>query len=279
LKTGYAAGAVAGFIVGIPALIIGAFILPWYGGLSLSELLQFLPFTATQHLGINIIWGFIWGVLFAKFYDVIPGGSGVKKGLFWGLIYAIIEWWCGVYAFAYGQFWGALLWAIYGPVVIFFYGLPLGLLYEGTQQPVKPEDKTRHKPIADIIAGLVIGIVAAIFTFVRLMMGIPSGWDLPLITPWITNVIALDFVLAFIWGIIFSIIFVLLYARLPGRNVMKGLYYGLLIYLITVVYIIFVGLWNFSYIEGYFLAIGYGLVTNGLAFICYGLVLGYFYKK
>ena len=106
MTTGYAAGAVAGFIVGIPAFIIGGFIIPYYSGLSLSETLEFLPFTATFHIGFNTFWGVIFGVLFAKFYDVIPGGSGVKKGLMWGLIYAIVpEWWCGAYMLLHGVFW------------------------------------------------------------------------------------------------------------------------------------------------------------------------------
>jgi len=290
MKTGYAAGAVAGFIVGIPALIFGVPIIQMIGfGLSLSEVLEILPFTATMHIVFNTFWGLVWGVLFAKFYDVIPGASSVKKGLMWGLVYAVVEWWCGSLWLVNGFFAiervsihffaNVLLWAVYGPVVILFYGLPFGYLYEGTKQPVKLEDKRKHKPIAGMVAGLVGGIVAAVLTFNQLIMGIPFLWYWPDFNPPALINVATEFVIMFFWGIIFNVIFVLLYARIPGKDVMKGLYYGLLLYLITWIYwIISVLLYAGTTAQG-LQAVGYSTMVLCLAYISYGIVLGYFYKK
>jgi len=132
-----------------------------------------------------------------------------------------------------------ILWFACAPLVIIIYGPSLGYLYEGTQQPVKAEDKRKHKPVAGVIAGLDGGIVASVVSLLGLSMVIPFGWYFPVdVVPatLITNVVAIQFVLMVIWGIIFGAIFALLYARLPGKDVMKGLYYGLILFLIAEVY-------------------------------------------
>ena len=178
MKSGHAAGLVAGFIFGIADLVFGGIVAQSYVfELPMSTVLEFLPFTATTHIGFGILWGFIFGILFAKFYDVIPGKSGFRKGVFWGLIYAIVSvWWITSHHLAYGAIPMALLWGSCVILVIIFYGPPLGYLYEGTQQPVKPEDKRKHKPVAGVVAGLVGGIVASVVNFPGLSMGIPFGW-------------------------------------------------------------------------------------------------------
>jgi hypothetical protein len=277
MKSGHTAGIVAGFITGIASLIFGGmgaqiFILE----LPLSTILEFLPFTATTHIGFNLVYGVIFGILFAKFYDVIPGKSGFKKGLFWGFIYAIVpEWWLASYSLAHGNFPTSFLWGYCGLIVIIFYGPPLGFLYKGTQQLVKAEDKRKHKPVAGVIAGLVGGVVTSIFAFISFIMKIPDMWAYPdyHIAP-ITTV-PIEFILAVIWGIIFGVIFVVLYPRLPGRNVMKGLYYGLILFLLAEIYGLIWGLAYANVLQSLLLSV----INYGLAFISYGIVLGYFYKK
>ena len=280
MKSGHAAGLVAGFIAGIADIIFGGILAQLYvWEFPMSVVLELLPFTATVHTGVNVVYGVIFGILFAKLYDVIPGKSGFRKGVFWGLIYAIVPtWWITSYYLAYGAIPMTLVWLICGLVVIIFYGPPLGYLYEGSQQPVKAEDKRKYKPIAGVIAGLVSGIVAAVLLFIHLSMEIPFFWYYPVdVVPatLITNVVAIGFVLSVIWGIIFGAIFALLYARLPGKNVMKGIYYGLLLFLLST---IFGTIWGLAY--GADLQMEFsGLIMGVLAFISYGMVLGYFYKK
>jgi len=196
------------------------------------------------------------------------------------LIYAIVpEWYMASTALAYGLFWAVILWVVYGPVVILFYGLPLGFLYEGTQQPVKPEDTRKHKPIAGVVAGFVGALVVAVLTFIQLIMEMPDLVQLFNTPPLITNVVAINFILIFFWGIIFNIIFVLLYARMPGKNVMKGLYYGLILFLVVVIYNSTAVSLVYSNKPGAFEALLMLTISFGLAFISYGIVLGYFYKK
>jgi hypothetical protein len=287
MKSGYSAGIVAGFITGIASLIFAGIGSQLLAGFSLSIILALLPFTAVTHIGFNLIYGGIFGILFSKFYDVIPGKSGFRKGLVWGLIYAIVpEWWITSYNLAQGFIPIAIVWAYCGLIVILCYGPPLGYLYEGSQQPVKAEDKRKHKPIAGIIAGLVGGVVAAVLVFIQFIMGIPylyHGLDVlpalrypgyPLFTS-ITNVVAIEFILMFFWGMIFSVIFVMLYARLPGKNVMKGLYYGLLLILLSILYF---AIWGLAYTYS-LQAVLMAVAVCGLAFISFGIVLGYFYKR
>jgi len=280
LKSGYAAGLVAGFIAGMADMIFGGILGQTYVlGFPLSTVLGWLPLTITTHIGFNVIYGAIFGILFAKFYDVIPGKSGFRKGVFWGLIYAIVSnLWFTSHHLVHGAIPSALIWVICGLVMLIFYGPSLGYLYEGTQKPVKPEDKRKHKPIASVVAGLVSGIVTVALFFI--LPPAPFIWYAPadmIPATLITNVAAGEFVLAVIWGIIFGVIFALLYARLPGKDVMKGLYYGLLLFLLVEVFTL---MWYLTYQPTANLQSHLnGVIMHGLPHIIFGIVLGYFYKK
>jgi hypothetical protein len=282
VKSIYAASAFAGFLAGIGAIIFGPPIIQMsYFGLSPSAVLELLPFTATMHIGFNVFWGIIFGLLFVKFYDVIPSKSGVKKGLMWGLIYAIVpEWYMGVICFAYQPYQFGLVWAIYGPVVIIFYGLPLGYFYEGSQKPVRAEDRRKFNPFAGVVGGLFLGIVTAVFTFIGFIGGATNINTFPLYRPIQINDVAIDFAFWFIWGIIFSVLFALLYARIPGRGIRKGIYWGLILFLIATIYSITVGLLYASALVGPLIEqIPMLLILSCLVYIGYGSILGYFYRK
>ncbi|MCW4032956.1 MAG: hypothetical protein NWF08_06145 [Candidatus Bathyarchaeota archaeon] len=280
MKSGYGAGIVAGFIAGLADFIFGGIGgLTLVGGYPLSTVLGMVQLLFTTHIGFNVIYGAIFGILFAKFYDVIPGKSGFRKGVVWGFIYMIVSnFWFSAHHFVVGAIPICLIWGVCGLTMLIFYGPSLGYLYEGTQKPVKPEDKRKHKPIASVVAGLVSGIVTVVLFFILPHAPFIWSWPAEMIpATLITNVAAGEFVVAVIYGIIFGVIFALLYARLPGKDVMKGLYYGLILFLIVDLFTL---MWYLTYqLTANLQSHLNGLIMHGLPHIILGIVLGYFYKK
>ena len=77
------------------------------------------------------LWGILWVLLYAFFYDYIPG-KGVKRGLFFGLIiWIIVILRQAVVTASYGYHLWAGLWAFTNFVSIgIVYGLLIGFLYK-----------------------------------------------------------------------------------------------------------------------------------------------------
>jgi hypothetical protein len=81
-------------------------------------------------------------------------------------------------------------------------------------------------------------------------------------------------VLGMIWGVIFGIFHSILYDSIPGQDITKGLFYGMIIFLISCVRHIYLAM-----LYG-FILFGIGATFIGLfTFLIYGLVLGYLYRK
>ena len=83
--------------------------------------------------------------------------------------------------------------------------------------------------VAGLIAGIVAGIIASISHTVANIIGLPN---IILIVP-TTNVPEIFILMNAIWGIIFGIFFTIVCDLIPGKYISKGLFYGLIIFLIT----------------------------------------------
>jgi hypothetical protein len=81
--------------------------------------------------------------------------------------------------------------------------------------------------------------------------------------------------LGVIWGVIFGVVYSILYNSIPGKGVLKGLCYGILIWLIKDIaagsYIALIGIGT-----NYALAL---ILVGFFMWIVYGFILGHFYKK
>jgi hypothetical protein len=136
MKSGIFAGTIAGVVMGIVATIFGSFftgfrIIEPTGGFEIwnDPSMQILLMLAEISLGL--IWGSIFGAIYAYAYDIIPA-KGVIKGLCFGLfIWLIKDVAAGSYtALILTQIQTALLLIIYGFIMWIVYGLLLGYLYK-----------------------------------------------------------------------------------------------------------------------------------------------------
>ena len=124
--------------------------------------------------------------------------------------------------------------------------------------------------LAGTIAGLISGITCAILGYVVTSMRIYEFTPGSLIEVTVSMA-----VLTVIFGVIFSLIYARFYSLIPGEAVKKGLYFGLMIWLIKDItggaYITFVAKQP---------GIGIDFLVGGIyIWVIYGLVLGYLYKK
>ena len=135
MKSGIFAGAIAGVVMGIVSIIIshiliGLRLIDPIGGLEIWDLsMQIL--LALAEISLGLIWGSIFGAIYAYTHDIIPS-KGVIKGLYFGLIIWLIK---DVAAGSYTaliltQIQTALLLIIYGFIMWIVYGLLLGYLYK-----------------------------------------------------------------------------------------------------------------------------------------------------
>ena len=90
MKNGIVAGAVAGIIAGIVGV---TYIITMYGywPIDLSN-----PWWLMQ-IGINIVWGAIFGFMYQMFHDSIPG-KGVVKGVVFGFLIWLVH---AIYPFTF----------------------------------------------------------------------------------------------------------------------------------------------------------------------------------
>ena len=133
---------------------------------------------------------------------------------------------------------------------------------------------------SSVLAGAIAGFAAGIAFFILGSSFIRIGVIEPPITPGIWyELYGLVFLagvsLGIIWGIIFSAIYSMLYDSIPSKGVLKGLYFGILIWIIKDVaagsYLGLIG--GGTYYAVTLILIGFFM------WIIYGPVLGYLYKK
>ena len=131
---------------------------------------------------------------------------------------------------------------------------------------------------AGAIAGIVTGIVSFALGPMLAQIGIiePLGGTWEIWDPSFYVVYALAFIsLALIWGTIFGLIYSRYYDSAPGKGVIKGLLFGLMIWLIKDV-----AAGSYVALMWVEISISVALIIAGFfMWIVYGLVLGYLYKK
>jgi len=141
---------VRGFYAGLIGGCIGGFI---YILFTIPETILELPGFIVETLDIsefsnliallgysipaNGIWGSIYGIVYSRFYDGVPG-KGIKKGFVWGCIIAfisniLIAFWDFLLLLLTGReffFIATYTWIETGLVMWVPYGIFLGILYE-----------------------------------------------------------------------------------------------------------------------------------------------------
>ncbi|WP_455276839.1 hypothetical protein [[Eubacterium] cellulosolvens] len=122
---------------------------------------------------------------------------------------------------------------------------------------------------AGAVAGLIGGIVAVIVGFISSSIGLYEPPPGP-----ITNTIATMIILTIIIGAILGMLYSRLYVSIPGKAILKGIYFGLILWLISIIngaYILLVMVEKSISIRLIF--VGFFII------IVYGPVLGTLYKK
>ncbi|WP_455279133.1 hypothetical protein [[Eubacterium] cellulosolvens] len=130
MKSGLTAGAIAGIIAGIVGVI-------WITGSIAIGLSQADPSAPSywwvNQIVFNLIWGAIFGVIYQRFYDLVPS-SGIMKGVSYAALLWLVH---GVYTSVFllaivpmlSAF--AVAWLIGGFIVrVIGYGIPIGFLYK-----------------------------------------------------------------------------------------------------------------------------------------------------
>jgi len=124
--------------------------------------------------------------------------------------------------------------------------------------------------VAGAGAGVVGGIVGLVFGVIGSQMGLYRLSPLP-----ITYLVSTAMVLIVIFGAIFGAIYVKFYDAIPGKGVSKGLYFGLMIWLInSIAPGAHLGIHSMEFNIAIRLVFVYFFV-----WISYGPVLGVLYKK
>ena len=267
MKSGIASGFIAGLVAGIVGIFSALIIFKigfayWY--IPQPPITPITKIAATE-IAINIVWGIIYALIYSKFYDAIPG-KGVSKGLVYGLIiYLILSIRTGVIVMVHGYTLGGIgAFFRFSPII---YGLMLGILFEKTSRPISKYDVK-----SGIHPGAIAGLFGGIGAFLAIVIGATLGFWEPYPAPPIIEVAAL-MAQDMGWGAIFGILYVMFYDRIPGKRIMKGLYFSLLIFLMvnirdTVQFLAYgqpeaAGQWFFAILH----------------FIIYGPILGLLYRK
>ena len=288
-------GAVSGLIAGIVHALMMEITNPLSISLGLYE--TWWRTIILDNLVVNVpmlgFFGMILGIIYSKVYSIIPRKT-FWKGLIYGFfLYFIIVVRIETYLLPYGQILNVVGYLVAGFFDYIIFGLILGILYELLSKryhPVKEDQKIMTYPmmsgllpgaIAGFCGGISSGFVSVIGTLSGYMGVVyePGGEIIPTISFWAAQ-FGTHVLINMIWGTIFGAFFALVYNLVPGEKVRKGLYYGLIMYLITSFQLsIWVMVW-FTYRSYWSLVIS---EIIGLAFasnmIIYGLVLGYLYKK
>jgi len=125
-----------------------------------------------------------------------------------------------------------------------------------------------------VVAGAIGGVVASIVAVLIIALG--SLFEEPVSTPVpVEQLIVTFFVITIVFGAIFGAIYQKLYDPIPGTGIRKGVYFGLMVYLIKDIaiapYLAFIDMQTQ-------LAIDY-VILGIIMWIPYGAVLGALYKK
>ncbi|MEM2914978.1 MAG: hypothetical protein QXH91_06235 [Candidatus Bathyarchaeia archaeon] len=141
---------------------------------------------------------------------------------------------------------------------------------------------------AGVIAGVIYSIILAPFTYFTLvlfkediisiiMASLPEGYSLTaeeIFSFALLIAIISVFIVGIILGVIVGLIYGWAYEKIPGRTaIIKGIIFGIILWLI---FSVILGFGNLGYGVTYYL---YSLVGDLIAYLIFGLLLGYFYNR
>jgi hypothetical protein len=284
MKNGYIMGMVAGAIAGVvgalaasiafmAAVILG---LPWPPYPISSVLtITFMTSHVTFEIMYYLVFGPIYGVIYSMYYDSTPG-KGILKGLVFGLfLFLISNFYYGVLVESWGLF-GEVGGAI-GPWWMGFftlttYGIVLGALYK---KPIRAISEYNVK--SGVFSGAIAGVITGVVAIISLIMGVILGvWErVPgiLSATFFTASHIFEIVVAIVFGAIFGVIYSMYHDSTPGKGILKGLVFGLILFFISRARIaILIG--GYGYINTAIIITWHGFFT----FFVYGIVLSLLYK-
>ncbi|WP_455277433.1 hypothetical protein [[Eubacterium] cellulosolvens] len=282
-KIGAIAGLIAGIIAGIVNFYFALFLfeveLPYW-------LIPAPPETsmikiALVEVAVNMMWGAFLGIIFSKIYDLIPG-KGILKGFYFGFLYWIFYFGRGIFlCLAYAYYTSAVAWTIYFFIPI-IYGIILGILYRifysGYSDSQDKWNSNKKNMKSGILPGIIAGILGGMAAIIPNIMVVNPDW--PEMVPklfidiyFLINQFATDVFIHFIWGAIYGAFYALFYNRIPGKGVTKGIFYGLLIYLLSPFRY---ASYNFAY--GILFFAKQWTITPFIVFTIFGIIIGYLYK-
>jgi len=237
-------------------------------------------------------WGIILGVIYSSIYTLIPK-KGIWKGLIYGLfLYFIVTIRIEFFSIAYSLFLNAAGHFFTGFFSWLSYGLVLGILYKYlcNRYNVSKEEKkiVQYDMMSGLLPGAIAGFSGGLAASVFAVIGQVTGYWGTIIAGEIIS--TLDFwmsqagthiLINMIWGTIFALFFPKVYNLIPGKKILKGLYYGLVMFLITtfnlttwlIIWYANHNLWELAFKEILGLSVG---SANAIVF---GLVLGLLYRK
>ena len=278
-------GAVSGLIAGIIAGLIAAFITtPLIFRLGLTYYLLSpppeTPLTKifTTEIILMGIWGVFLGIIYSKIQDLIPG-RGVLKGLIFGLaLYLILNIRGAIFLTAYGLL-DMALGSLMGLSTI-IYGLMLGILYKAPKEKLVTK---KHEIMSGVIPGVFTGLIFGIAVTIKFILSAYFGTIFGFMETYPDYLKDVGFIISqlgahtvinmFLMGI-FGAFYAMFYDRIPGKGIIKGSIFGLII-------------WAIIDLLGalYWLVYGYlgwalfaGLVSLDI-YVFFGLVLEGLYKR
>ena len=157
-KIGAIAGLIAGIVLGFALEITSRINLsmgllhPYWQPIAINNLIVLIPLFG--------FWGIVLGIIYSRFYSIIPK-KGIWKGIVYGLIlYFIIGIRIITFDLAYGRIQGSLGNIYLHFINMFVYGLVLGFLYQFLSTRFRFSEKKIKIKEYDIIIGFVPAIIA-----------------------------------------------------------------------------------------------------------------------
>jgi len=290
-KIGAASGLIAGIIAGIVAfifiiisVIIGLDPTPGYPLFPLFSITEI----ATIEIILSTIWGVIFGVIYSKIYYTIPGKSYLKALFFSVILWLIVSVRPSVIMASYGLIipW-TLVWSFMGFFKLLSYGLVLGSIYEFLSSRYYVSEERPKIVQYDWKGGIFPGVIAGIFGGIGGTLSWIIAYNLRAVINILDLVLEVNLGVPFfishlgymigttaLWGVLFGAIYAKVYNLVPGRGMIKGIYYALVLWLISNIHSV-----------SFFMV--YGNITQAkaltwvgfLIFIFFGIVIGALYKK
>ncbi len=242
MSSSWKIGAVSGLIAGLVAAIIGTvmLIVYLYAGLPLNPHSVNMPKFFTIFILHTMFWSMILGVVYSRAHEVISDkliSKAVLFGLFCGLVYNIFD---AVFLLAYSfiDSFHAIRIVIMGLIVWIPFGLILASLYgrwyKGEKQKIITYDlKSGIHPgaIAGFICGILSYFLAVFYPYIGVYQPLYSGY-LTDIT-FMLGQFGTHVLISMLWGTILGVLFAKAYNIIPKRGIVKGFYYGLILFFLS----------------------------------------------